>query len=739
MKIGKYGGVFLFRTKNALKKLLLSVSFVALVATPVLHVDGLEQTVSANADVVMEGGVTQPVYSYTDAIKETIFVESTLDSDRNGEPDRIAIDIMRPRETEEGIKVPTIMDASPYYESMGRGNESQIKDPDGIGENTMFPLYYDNYFVPRGYAVVLVDMVGTNNSHGCPTTGGYEETESIKVAIDWLNGKGKAWDKDGNEVTADWSTGKVGMIGKSYDGTLANAAAAQGIEGLETIVPIGAISSWYDYYRYGGIPFYRNGPGGLAGRVTNSERVADCAPIREEMRIASDDDTGDYNDFWDERNYVKDADKVNASVFVVHGINDYNVKANHFSNWWLALAENDVQRKLWITQTGHVDPFDFRRAEWVETLHRWFDYWLLDIDNGIMDEPMVEIERGNGNWEDEETWPAANTENVDIRLAPATEDLPGTLQTAPVINEETQTFVDNPSQTEQQAVEDEFTEKENRLIFLTPELTEDVRMSGIPEINLQAMVDKEDTNLSVRIVDYGTDERIHHRSREEGIQTLDDVVTCWGESSPQDSACYKETELVTHEAPYEIVTHGWLDAQNYESLEHSEPLEPGRSYRFTWETLPEDYVFKEGHRIGIIVTGSDRNYIMTDSNRATIEIALGESFIQLPVVGGKETFNQAIGSDGGTSPGHTADLIDVLDYFINQGEINNETAAHALKTHIASIQHFEENNQLDKAVKHLTSFKQLLEFQKVGQVISSEAYDTLWADTEYLIKQFTEN
>src|SRR5699024_2862445 len=110
---------------------------------------------------------------------------------------------------------------------------------------------------------------------------------------------------------------------------------------------------------------------------------------------------------------------VTASVFIIHGINDYNVKANHFSNWWEALAENDVPRKLWISQTGHVEPFDFRRAEWVDTLHRWFDYWLLDIENGIMDEPMVEIERGVGEWDLEETWPAADAEHVDIKLAPA--------------------------------------------------------------------------------------------------------------------------------------------------------------------------------------------------------------------------------------------------------------------------------------------------------------------------------
>lgn len=724
----------MIKTKSFFKKLLLSITLVMLISVPILQYGGTDQYVAASTEHHVEDGVTQPIYSYSDAIKETVYVETTLDSDRDGELDLVAVDIMRPKDTEEGLQVPTIMDASPYYESMGRGNESQIKDPDRIGENTMFPLYYDNYFVPRGYAVVLVDMIGTNNSNGCPTTGGTEETEGVKVVIDWLNGKGKAWDKDGNEITADWSTGKVGMIGKSYDGTLPNAVASQGIEGLETIVPIGAISSWYDYYRYGGIPFYQNGPGGLAGRITSSLRVLQCAPIREEMRIASDDNTGDYNDFWDERNYVKDAANVKASVFLIHGINDYNVKANHFSNWWEALAENDVPRKLWISQTGHVEPFDFNRDEWVGTLHRWFDYWLLDIDNGIMDEPMVEIERGVDEWDSEETWPVADAEHVDIKLAPATEELPGTLTTAPVIENHMQSFVDNPRQTERQIVEDEFTEKENRLIYITPELDEDVGISGVPEINLQAIVDKETTNLSVRLVDYGTDVRIDHRSREEGIRTLHDTVSCWGESSPEDSACYKETELVTHEAPYEVVTHGWLDAENYESLNYSNVLEPGKSYNFNWETLPEDYIFKKGHRIGVIVTGSDRSYIMTESNQAKIDISLGDSYLRLPVVGGKAAFNTAIGSDGGTSPNNAAELQVVLDYFIDKDGIKNEVRA--FENHILAIQNFEEKDQLDKAVKHLTSFKQLLDYQKSNDNLTQEAYDVLYADTEYLIHLF---
>ena len=43
------------------------------------------------------------------------------------------------------------------------------------------------------------------------------------------------------------------MIGTSYNGTLPIAVASTGVEGLEAIVPISAISDWYDYYRANGM------------------------------------------------------------------------------------------------------------------------------------------------------------------------------------------------------------------------------------------------------------------------------------------------------------------------------------------------------------------------------------------------------------------------------------------------------------------------------------------------------
>jgi X-Pro dipeptidyl-peptidase len=719
------------KTKNTVLSIILPLMLL------VSFVPSLTPIANANESSAHQlvNGVTKPIYNYADAIKETIYVESTLDTDRDGVPDRIAADIIRPLETNGDLKVPIIMDASPYYNSLGRGNESELKDPDRDGINDMFPLYYDNYFVPRGYAVVLLDMVGTNNSDGCPTTGGYEEIESVKVVIDWLNGKGKAWNKDGEEINADWSTGKVGMIGKSYDGTLANGAAAAGIEGLETIVPIGAISNWYDYYRHNGIIRGTNAPGGLANTVTNANRRALCAPVREDMRIASDDVTGNYNDFWAERDYVKDADNISASVFIVHGINDYNVKANNFSNLWEVLTKNDVPRKLWLTGTGHVDPFDFRRADWVDTLHRWFDHWLLDIENGIMDEPIVDIERGADVWETHSTWPDVDTELVKVRLSPANDNLPGTLKTSPVIGDFTQSFTDNATQTEAQMVQDEFTVKNNRLVFLSPELNSDVRLSGVPELDILASIDKDNANLTALIVDYGMDERINHTGSGEGIRTLNNK-TCWGEDSPADSACYFETEKRTIVAPYEIVTHGWLAAKNRLSLETSNLLTPGESYRFQWKTLPEDYVFKEGHRIGIVIVGNNRGRWAVNNNQAKFQVSLGQSNISLPIVGGKRALDNALGYNGGTSPENASDIQTIVQYYKDEEEFANAGAARSLQMQLNVVSLFEQKDETAKVTKHLQNFKTFLDHQLESKLISKEAHQVLTADTKYLLDKW---
>ena len=94
---------------------------------------------------------TQPIYDYADAVRESVYVDTKMDTDADGTNDVVAVDIVRPRETDlTGLRIPVIMDASPYYSCCGRGNESEKKTYDENGVIQKMPLFYDNYFVPAG-------------------------------------------------------------------------------------------------------------------------------------------------------------------------------------------------------------------------------------------------------------------------------------------------------------------------------------------------------------------------------------------------------------------------------------------------------------------------------------------------------------------------------------------------------------------------------------------------------------
>ena len=246
-----------------------------------LAVLGFAGTAQAADPAVTIGadGKTAPVFDYRQAIRERVYIpQPGVDTDSNGEMDFVTADIIRPRESGPDVEVPAIIDPSPYYTTVCRGNEGQcMADWDGDGVNDRWPLFYDNYFVPRGYAYVLAQMLGTGyTDEGCPNHGGLEDIAGEKSVVDWLNGRAVAYeapDVSSPRVVADWHNGSSAMIGKSYDGTLANGVAATGVEGLKTIVPVSAISAWYHYSRTGGVRHNTNYPGGSSTRRSRRDRT----------------------------------------------------------------------------------------------------------------------------------------------------------------------------------------------------------------------------------------------------------------------------------------------------------------------------------------------------------------------------------------------------------------------------------------------------------------------------------
>ncbi|NKQ23364.1 Xaa-Pro dipeptidyl-peptidase [Streptomyces galbus] len=590
-----------------------------------------------------------PRYSYADAVREAVWVDTGLDGDGDGRTDRVAVDIVRPREpAAQGRKVPVIMDASPYYSCCGRGNESQKKTYDADGHVVQMPLFYDNYFVPRGYAVVGVDLAGTARSDGCVDVGGRSDVLSAKAVVDWLNGRARAYTtRTGTErARATWTDGRTGMIGKSWDGTIANGVAATGVRGLRTIVPISAISSWYDYYFQQGAPLYDSGPEWLSDYVDSPEARARCAAVQQRL-VDGAPRTGDLTALWAERDYVKDAAKVRASVFLVHGMQDLNVRTKHLGQWWDALADHGVRRKIWLSQTGHVDPFDFRRAAWVDTLHRWFDHELLGYDNGIAREPMADVERHPDQWVTSATWPPRGTTATTLRPAPGSEAGVGTLGLRRAPGSET--FTDDPAldETDWTAHLDRSTPE--KAGFLTAPLTRDLRLAGSPSVTATATPTTATAHLSAVLVDVGPDTVRDYAASGEGITTLADR-TCWGASTPGDSACFKETAARTVDVGATVVSRGWADLGTYADPGHGVPLTPGRAYTLTVDLAATDHVVPKGHRLALTVAGPDRDLIDPPAARPTLTLGLARTSARVPLVGGPAAFAHATSGRGPATP-----------------------------------------------------------------------------------------
>ncbi|MEW1828121.1 Xaa-Pro dipeptidyl-peptidase [Streptomyces sp. NPDC088196] len=580
-------------------------------------------------------GESKPVYSYKKAVRETVWVDTGRDDDRDGTSDRVAVDIVRPAEpAAKGRKIPVIMEASPYYSCCGRGNENQKKTYDAQGQPARIPLFYDNYFVPRGYAFVAVDLPGTGRSDGCTDAGGPIDIQSAKTVIDWLNGRAHAYTTHTGTTPAEagWSNGNTGMIGKSWDGSVANGVAATGVQGLKTIVPISSISSWYDAYFSQGAGLVGSAPtpAVLIRTVESDATGARCAAVNKPLGDAAAK-SGDWSAMWAERDYVADAKKVTASVFVVHGQQDLTVRTKNFGQWWDALAKNGVERKIWLSQTGHVDPFDYRRTQWVDTLHHWFDHALLGYDNGIDRAPMADIERAPDHWTTDAVWPPKSTTPVNLFSVQGTQAGVGTLSTKS--GSGTETFGDTTEKSELDWAAHIDQSTGEKAGFVTGPLTKPLRVSGAAKVTVTATSTTATANLSAVLVDLGPATiRDYSPTAGLGISTVSGT-SCWGDNSAQDSACYKKTAAHTTHVTSTVFSRDWAALGTAADPHKVQPLTPGKPYTLTLTLASVDHVVPAGHRLALIVAGTDWGIAQQAADRPTIALDLAHTSLSLPVVG----------------------------------------------------------------------------------------------------------
>jgi X-Pro dipeptidyl-peptidase len=497
--------------------------------------------------------------------------------------------IVRP-ETDE--QVPVVIEVTPYYSGGSPINDDGTHRLGRVG----------NELIPRGYAYGVVSVRGTGNSEGCFTQGGPTEARDTAAVIEHL-------------AALPWSNGNVGLIGVSYPGTTPQDVWVEAPPSLKTIVPISGISDMYKYNFVNGVPINVQGfgfnayywalvgapPGGYTGTGflddplavpmgTAGEACTDQVFVQEGGASSTLD--GNKDAYWMVRDFhaelLQSWDKERASVFYIHGLQDWNVKPHMMEDWLPAVQATGVPYKVWIGQWAHNWP---QRDDWFNsTMIAWFDEFLKEVDTGVLDAPPVQVQDDDGVWRHETQWPPVDVDWVT--LSPTRD---GTLSA----NESatgTARYFDYwgalaPEELDQGPAE---------VVWMSDPVTEDMTISGLPvfEGSVTASGSRASLMLTLAEVDG---------------QTL------------------------------RPINYAALSLNHAQGLDQGDPDISGRTQQVRVQFFPQDDVVHEGNRIALIASGNlvGTGNLVDDgapgpslqpvSDGSTITIDLAGAKLKLPV------------------------------------------------------------------------------------------------------------
>ncbi|MDA8622971.1 CocE/NonD family hydrolase [Candidatus Poseidoniales archaeon] len=436
--------------------------------------------------------------------------EATIDVDTSGTWEggpntaEVHLSYWLPSNTELGDQVPVIAVISPYFSYGQQGSESSPTNVVSAGRGEFI---YDN-FVPHGYALAQVAVFATEESTGCFDYRGDGEGQGIHAAVEWL----------GNQ---NWSNGNVAIYGKSYEGATAWEAAAQGSSHLKTIVPISGTTAL-------GPLLYKNGSAEARSQVMHSNyggSILDydtddldnmCADVVEGFlagptRYGLGELDPYMDNYYDERSHIDKAlGKYNGSIYWVQGLQDWNVDPHQVfggppgTNWYQAYidAGYDVAGMLGQWEHNYPDQWskhnnqesgyggeaiqNMTRWDWGQDLFEWMEYYLKDI--GEKPDLHAQIQRNDGQWRIEETWPPLDVERLTLELSDCVNDGAFVGGGAPVVGGGQTLAVDCPAMSD----------------------TEHLHIAGLATIHLSAVPTFDGGQIFVEMQDAETGIRLGH-------------------------------------------------------------------------------------------------------------------------------------------------------------------------------------------------------------------------------------
>ena len=602
-------------------------------------------------------GKSLATFSSHDVIREVVYVESRVDTDKDGLPDLVKVSVIRPRYDGQ---IPAVMTASPYHQGTNdkasdkalykmEGDlevkpahiielekpEVDFVEPLGQAElvseseeklthiNSSYTL--NDYFLPRGFANLYVSGVGTKDSQGLMTNGDYKQIEAYKNVIDWLNGRCRAFTDHTRkrEVKADWSNGKVATTGLSYLGTMSNGLATTGVDGLEVIIAEAGISSWYNYYRENGLI---TSPGGYPGEDfdslaeltysrnlqagdyirANEAHQADLEKVKEHL----DRKTGDYNQFWHDRNYLLNAHKVQAEVVFTHGSQDWNVKPLHVYQMFHALPAH-INKHLFFHHGAHVYMNNWQSIDFRESMNALLSKKLLGLASDYQLPTVI--------WQDNtepQTWQSLDDFGKQDELH--TFSL-GTEEQV-IQNHYEQEDFERYGKTYQTFNTELYQGKANQITIDLP-VSQDIHLNGRVELKLRLKSSTNKGLLSAQLLELGQKKYLQPYPAVLSARTIDNGRYHMLENL---------LELPFNPSAQRVITKGYLNLQNRKDLLLVEDITADEWMDVQLELQPTIYRLKEGDTLRLVLYTTDFEITIRDNTAYQLTVDLEQSTLSIP-------------------------------------------------------------------------------------------------------------
>lgn len=325
--------------------------------------------------------------------------------------DTLHADVLRPKGIGKSVKTPVILTVTPYTNHSG--------DPLEVGFTNRGPSdrFYDflklSDALDRGYTYVMVDLPGFGGSSGCNDWGGDREQSAVVAAVEWA-------------ASQSWSTGKVAMLGKSYDAWTGLMGVAHEPKGLAAVVAMEPVFDGYNYHFNSGVRFVKSvttptqfqvfdaKPGSVYDSPkyhVNGAPQAYCYGVNVGLQQI---DAGNAP-FWRERQLLPLARGSKVPLFLTQGLLEVNTKPDQAFRFFNSLAGRE--NRAWYGQFDHVRGWektaDGKRTQTGRTVDAFIDQVMDFLDEHLKDrgnsQPGINVQDNLGHWRTEQAWPPADT------------------------------------------------------------------------------------------------------------------------------------------------------------------------------------------------------------------------------------------------------------------------------------------------------------------------------------------